>query len=81
MFGMSREGLGDLAHDDLMNKPVEDYHLDSSKMNEPAEKLIQRVGIEGAKAELEDALKQNPGNEEARRQLNLINSGKLGRVQ
>ena len=52
-------------------KPPE-LHLDESKLNDPVEKLIDQLGPEGAVAELEERLKTNPDDEEARRQLNLV---------
>ncbi|HET9641264.1 MAG TPA: hypothetical protein VFP46_00225 [Candidatus Paceibacterota bacterium] len=83
LFGLNSKGLGDRTHEELIKsqKPVEDYHLDDVKANaEPAADLVKRAGIEGAKAELQDILDSDPGNEEARRQLNLIERGKFGQT-
>jgi hypothetical protein len=55
-------------------KPSEEFHLDPSKEVDPAEILLEREGQEGAVAELEERLKVNPNDTEARRQLDLIHN-------
>ena len=72
MFGMSREGLGEHTHDELIHKPVEDYHLDPSKSGDPLEKMVEDMGIEGAFDELVSKLESNPTDAEAQRQANLL---------
>jgi len=49
-----------------------DFHLDPNKAGDPVEKLIGEVGPEGAFDELMEKLEQNPNDEEARREANLL---------
>lgn len=49
-----------------------DFHPDPNKEKDPVEDLIGQYGPEGAVAELERRLAENPGDPEAVRQLNLI---------
>ncbi|MDD2657488.1 MAG: hypothetical protein PHD04_02385 [Candidatus Pacebacteria bacterium] len=49
-----------------------DFHLDPSKEVDPTERLVEKVGPEGAFDELMERLEQNPNDEEARRQANLL---------
>lgn len=51
-----------------------DFHLDPAKEGDPAEDLLRRYTPEDAVTMLEEKLKNNPDDEEARRQLNLIHN-------
>lgn len=49
-----------------------DFHLNEPV--DPVEDLLKKEGPEGAVAELESRLKENPDDQEARRQLDLISN-------
>ncbi len=49
-----------------------DFHLDPSKQGDPVESLLEKKGAEDAFDELMSKLEQNPNDEEARRQANLL---------
>lgn len=52
--------------------PTESFHMDPRKEVDPAEQLVAERGVEGALAEIERRLAENPRDEEARRQASLI---------
>jgi hypothetical protein len=49
-----------------------DFHLDPNKGTDAVEKLLEKLGPEGAFDELMDQLEQNPDDLETRRQANLL---------
>mgnify|MGYP003394950786 CR=1 FL=1 len=49
----------------------ESFHLDQSKITDPVEKLIEKLGLNGAFDELADQLPANT-NQEVVRQMKLI---------
>jgi hypothetical protein len=70
--GMESPGRGKWFEEHKDISP--DFHLDPTKERDPVEDLLRYHTPEDAVAVLEEKLKSNPDDGEARRQLNLIHN-------